>query len=137
MKGHTMEQCTLCPRRCRVNRSEKLGFCGMGVQPKLARAALHFWEEPCISGTRGSGAIFFSGCNLNCVYCQNYGISTLHQGKPVTVERLREIYEELGWRIPKSELRKLKVYGEPGRIAAFRYGTVWRMLSVVYGLELQ
>ena len=93
--------CSICPRKCGINRLEsgsadgKKGFCGSPLEPVLARAGLHFWEEPVISGTRGSGTVFFSGCNLHCVYCQNYGISTLHQGKPVTVERLREIYEEL------------------------------------------
>ena len=93
--------CILCPRRCRVQRQETLhdgklaGVCASPRLPVVARAALHQWEEPVISGTRGSGTVFFTGCNLHCVYCQNYGISTLHQGKPVTVERLREIYEEL------------------------------------------
>lgn len=90
-----MEQCTLCPRRCRVNRSEKLGFCGMGNTPKLARAALHFWEEPCISGTRGSGALFFSGCTLRCCYCQNHSLSHEGHGKEISVERLAEIFQSL------------------------------------------
>ncbi|MBQ9943608.1 MAG: radical SAM protein [Clostridia bacterium] len=90
-----MEQCTLCPRRCRVNRSEKLGFCGMGVQPKLARAALHFWEEPCISGTKGSGALFFSGCTLRCAYCQNHSLSHEGHGKEISVQRLAEIFRSL------------------------------------------
>lgn len=90
-----MTVCTLCPRRCGVDRSEKRGFCGMGLQPKVARAALHFWEEPCISGTRGSGAVFFSGCTLGCVYCQNYGISHEGRGKEISVRRLADIFKSL------------------------------------------
>ncbi len=84
--------CTNCPRHC----SERPGgFCGAGDEVILSRAGLHFWEEPCISGTRGAGTVFFSGCNLRCVYCQNYEISSCMQGKKVSVERLREIYFEL------------------------------------------
>ena len=87
--------CTLCPRQCRVDRNEKKGYCGMGLQPRIARAALHFWEEPCISGNRGSGTVFFSGCTLRCAYCQNYPISHLGQGKEVTPARLAEIFKML------------------------------------------
>ncbi len=87
--------CSLCPRNCKVPREERPGFCGVGFLPVIARAARHDWEEPCISGTKGSGAIFFSGCNLRCQFCQNYDISTLRQGKTVSVARLREIMEEL------------------------------------------
>ena len=88
--------CSVCPRRCHARRDGvHTGFCGVGDQPVIARAAPHFWEEPCISGDRGSGAVFFAGCNLRCVYCQNYGISAEAQGKTVTVERLREILREL------------------------------------------
>lgn len=90
-----MTQCTLCPRKCRVNRSETTGFCGMGNTPKLARAALHFWEEPCIAGTKGSGALFFSGCTLRCCYCQNHSLSHQGHGKEVPVERLAEIFQSL------------------------------------------
>jgi len=90
-----MAECTLCPRRCKVDRREKTGFCGMGENPRIARAALHFWEEPCISGTRGSGAVFFSGCTLRCAYCQNYEISHLGQGKEITVQRLADIFRAL------------------------------------------
>ena len=90
-----MAECTLCPRRCKVDRREKTGFCGMGEMPRVARAALHFWEEPCISGTRGSGAVFFSGCTLRCAYCQNYEISHLGQGKEITVQRLADIFRAL------------------------------------------
>ena len=90
-----MTACTLCPRRCGVDRSEKTGFCGMGEMPKVARAALHFWEEPCISGARGSGTVFFSGCTLRCAFCQNYEISHLGQGKEITVQRLADIFSML------------------------------------------
>ena len=64
--------CTLCPRRCKTDRTRAAGFCGAGPVLKVARAALHYWEEPCISGTRGSGTVFFSGCSLKCCYCQNW-----------------------------------------------------------------
>ena len=71
------------------------GFCGLPAAPVVARAGLHLWEEPCVSGVRGSGAVFFSGCVLRCVYCQNHAISHENFGKPVSVERLREIFWEL------------------------------------------
>ncbi len=89
--------CELCPRQCGVNRTESTGagLCGMPAQPVVARAALHFGEEPCISGTRGSGAIFFSGCLLRCRFCQNASISHKRQGKPITIARLADIFREL------------------------------------------
>ena len=89
--------CTLCPRKCGALRTAEdgKGFCGMPETPVIARAMLHQWEEPCISGTRGSGAVFFSGCVLGCVFCQNGKISRERFGKPVTAARLREIFEEL------------------------------------------
>lgn len=89
--------CTRCPRNCGVERGEALpgGVCAMPSLPVVARAALHFWEEPPISGKRGSGAVFFSGCNLRCAFCQNSIISQEGYGRPVTVERLREIFQEL------------------------------------------
>ena len=89
--------CNLCPRRCNAERTESLGtgFCRMPTTPHLARAALHHWEEPVISGTQGSGAVFFSGCALRCVFCQNHEISTDCFGEAVSVEHLREIYAEL------------------------------------------
>ena len=89
------ELCRLCPRDCGADRASGRGFCGMGEDPVLARAALHLWEEPCISGERGSGTVFFSGCALRCVYCQNGAISTGRYGKTITVRRLREIFFEL------------------------------------------
>lgn len=89
--------CTLCPRRCAALRTETAGegFCAMPSQPVVARAMLHRWEEPCLSGTRGSGAVFFSGCVLGCVYCQNGRISREGVGRTVSVPRLREIFLEL------------------------------------------
>ena len=87
--------CTLCPRRCGVDRAVKTGFCGMGERPRVARAALHFWEEPCISGTRGSGAVFFSGCTLRCAYCQNYEISHQGKGREISVSQLADIFRAL------------------------------------------
>lgn len=88
--------CRLCPRDCGVNRlNGEKGFCGMGPFPVVARAALHHWEEPCISGREGSGAVFFSGCNLRCVFCQNAEISRGRAGKEISTERLAEIFLEL------------------------------------------
>ena len=87
--------CCLCPRQCRVDRTLTAGYCGMPEELYIARAALHFWEEPCISGSRGSGAVFFAGCNLKCVYCQNYEISALRYGKAITEDRLSDIFIEL------------------------------------------
>ena len=87
--------CTLCPRRCQADRTLRLGYCGAGDTLRLARAMPHHWEEPCISGTRGSGTIFFSGCTLRCVFCQNRVISTENFGKAVTPQRFREICFEL------------------------------------------
>ena len=90
-----LKECKLCPRQCGIDRTQKTGFCKAGTAPRLARAALHFWEEPCISGSRGSGTVFFSGCNLKCVYCQNYEISQGKIGKEIEISRLAEIFLEL------------------------------------------
>lgn len=87
--------CNACPRKCGIDRDEKAGVCGVGTKYKLARAALHFWEEPCISGEKGSGTVFFSGCSLKCVYCQNFEISRNCKGKEISEERLIEIFKEL------------------------------------------
>ncbi|MGN1423056.1 MAG: radical SAM protein [Oscillospiraceae bacterium] len=87
--------CTLCPRMCGADRDNKTGFCGMGSTLRAARASLHRWEEPCISGTAGSGAVFFSGCVMRCVFCQNYDISALRGGADITGSRLAEIFLEL------------------------------------------
>ena len=91
-----MSDCTLCPRMCHANRTAgNMGFCGQGGEVTAARAALHFWEEPCICGSRGSGAVFFSGCNLQCVFCQNHDIALGKSGRPLTLERLSRIFLEL------------------------------------------
>ena len=90
-----LKNCTLCPRNCGVDRTKTVGFCGATNQIKVARAALHFWEEPCLSGTKGSGTVFFSGCNLACQYCQNYDISIGGFGETITQKRLAEIFLKL------------------------------------------
>ena len=92
----SLANCRLCPRNCGVNRlAGDRGACGMGADIKAARAALHFWEEPCISGTRGSGTVFFSGCSLHCSFCQNEPISRGRAGKNISIGRLCEIFFEL------------------------------------------
>lgn len=89
--GMDVSVCVQCPRKCGVDRAERPGFCRVPELPVVARAAAHFGEEPCISGTRGSGTVFFSGCNLRCVFCQNHEISRGSTGKTVTVSQLRDI----------------------------------------------
>ena len=91
-----MNCCTLCPRNCKANRTDgKTGFCRQTDELRVARAALHFWEEPCISGSKGSGTIFFSGCTLGCIYCQNRSIALGESGKTITPQRLTQIFFEL------------------------------------------
>ena len=86
----------MCPRKCGINRrTGQTGVCGVSSEIKVARAALHYWEEPCISGKRGSGAVFFSGCSLHCVFCQNREISDGKEGKVISKERLSDIFMEL------------------------------------------
>ena len=87
--------CNQCPRKCNIDRENALGYCKSPGAFRVARAALHFWEEPCISGKNGSGTVFFSGCNLGCVYCQNGEISKENKGVEVSGERLIEIFERL------------------------------------------
>lgn len=90
------ENCLLCPRKCGINRrTGQTGVCGVSSEIKVARAALHYWEEPCISGKRGSGTVFFSGCSLHCVFCQNREISDGKAGKLISKERLSDIFMEL------------------------------------------
>ena len=90
------ENCLLCPRKCGINRSTgQTGVCGVSDEIRVARAALHYWEEPCISGEKGSGAVFFSGCSLHCVFCQNREISDGKAGKVISKERLSDIFLEL------------------------------------------
>ncbi|HPP36691.1 MAG TPA: radical SAM protein [Clostridiales bacterium] len=96
MDSSILRDCTLCPRECHVDRTAgKKGFCGATDGLIVARAALHMWEEPCISGEEGSGTVFFSGCPLGCIYCQNHNISRGLAGKTITTERLAEIFLEL------------------------------------------
>ena len=91
-----LSKCDICPRKCEVNREKgELGFCKIKDKIKIARYSLHYWEEPIISGETGSGTIFFSGCNLKCIFCQNYKISSENMGKEISVERLKEICLEL------------------------------------------
>lgn len=87
--------CTICPRNCGINRAEAQGLCAVGEKIRVARAAPHFWEEPCISGENGSGTVFFSGCNLGCVYCQNYDVSHNAFGKEVSEDGLKRIFDAL------------------------------------------
>ena len=89
------EKCELCPRKCGVNRYVKTGFCKVYAVPKIGRAALHFWEEPCISGTSGSGTVFFSGCTLRCCYCQNYNLSRGNEGIVTDEKQLYKIFLKL------------------------------------------
>lgn len=90
-----MQSCGLCPRNCQLDREKTAGFCTTTTKLKIARAALHFWEEPPISGKRGSGTVFFSGCQLGCVFCQNREISRGGAGQEITVQRLAYIFKEL------------------------------------------
>lgn len=91
-----LSNCTLCPRNCGINRlSGQTGYCGETATLVAARAALHPWEEPCISGRTGSGTVFFSGCNLKCVFCQNHSIAIGKQGKAVTIDHLSHIFLQL------------------------------------------
>lgn len=87
--------CSICPRHCNVDRSVNLGFCQSPDNFRVARAALHFWEEPCISGKEGSGTVFFSGCNLKCVFCQNNEISAENKGVEISDDKLISIFENL------------------------------------------
>lgn len=89
------ESCQLCPRKCRVNRTQTTGYCKSGSAVKVARAALHMWEEPCISGANGSGTVFFSGCTLGCCFCQNYQISQEGFGKEISIRQLSDLFLRL------------------------------------------
>ncbi|MBU3110608.1 radical SAM protein [Clostridium lacusfryxellense] len=90
-----LEKCNLCPRKCSVNRSDgEVGFCNATSEVEIAKVTLHHWEEPCISGSNGSGVVFFSHCNLHCVFCQNHKISQVGYGKIVSINRLSEIFLE-------------------------------------------
>ena len=90
-----MSLCNLCPRQCGADRQNNFGFCKSSDKIRVARASLHLWEEPCVSGKNGAGTVFFSGCNLGCVYCQNKEISCGEIGEEVSSERLRSIFLSL------------------------------------------
>lgn len=87
--------CNLCPRKCNIDRENALGYCKSPSAFRVSRSALHFWEEPCISGKNGSATVFFSGCNLGCVFCQNYEISHENKGKKISDDKLIELFESL------------------------------------------
>lgn len=96
MRLGMLSDCVLCPRECHANRAGgQRGYCGQTDELMVARAALHFWEEPCLSGSNGSGTVFFAGCGLKCVYCQNYVLAQGQSGKKITTNRLAEIFLEL------------------------------------------
>lgn len=90
-----LKQCVLCPRECNIDRYNQKGYCGQSDRIRIARADLHMWEEPCISGTNGSGAVFFSGCTLKCCFCQNYEISSQNKGFDISVEELADTFIRL------------------------------------------
>lgn len=90
-----LKKCNLCPRECNINRTKSKGYCGASDQIRIARYSLHLWEEPCLSGTSGSGTIFFTHCNLQCLFCQNYKISSEHIGYEITIEEFADICLEL------------------------------------------
>lgn len=90
-----MAMCNICPRKCKADRVSSYGFCRMGTNPRVSKVMLHMWEEPCISGTNGSGTVFFSGCNLKCVFCQNYKISQEQTGTEYDATGLAEIFMSL------------------------------------------
>lgn len=119
--------CDLCPRTCQVDRSVSKGYCQSGMLPRVARAGLHMWEEPCISGERGSGTIFFSGCNLKCVFCQNYVISHDNLGKEVTVEQLGEMMDNL-WRMGAHNINLVT--------ATHYVHTIWELFDKGYEKKL-
>ncbi|MGN0612417.1 MAG: radical SAM protein [Porcipelethomonas sp.] len=93
--NYDFSHCTLCPRKCGADRTKSAGVCGMGDKIKAARASLHMWEEPCISGQDGSGTVFFSGCTLKCCFCQNYEISHKGHGREISVSELSDIFLRL------------------------------------------
>ena len=101
-----MEICTMCPRGCGVDRNnEKIGYCGESMVIRVARTSLHQWEEPCITGKYGSGTVFFSGCSLKCVFCQNHNIADSSVGQAFTVEEVAEAF----LRLQKKKNDELKV----------------------------
>lgn len=90
-----MVECNICPRKCKADRVKTFGFCRMGIKPRVSKVMVHMWEEPCISGTNGSGTVFFAGCNMRCVFCQNYKISQEEAGEEYSISGLAEIFLNL------------------------------------------
>lgn len=128
-KIERIESCTICPRNCSAVRtlSTGSGFCQMGVYPSLARAALHFWEEPCISGKNGSGTVFFTGCALRCVFCQNAEISNgAFQGKIVTPEELSDVF----FRLVEQGAHNINLVNPTHFAPAIREALLYRKLPV-------
>lgn len=95
MKHKDFEKCTLCPRKCEVDRNINKGICGENSVIRIGRAAPHYWEEPCISGEHGSGTVFFAGCSLKCIYCQNYALSNGVKGMEITEDELATVFLDL------------------------------------------
>lgn len=126
------ENCRLCPRSCGVNRYETPGFCGCGTVPKAARAALHQWEEPCLSGIHGSGTVFFSGCTLRCCFCQNYRISSEGYGREISISRLSEIFLELQEQGAHNINLVTATQFLPSVIQALEQARPWLHIPVVY-----
>ena len=123
--------CDCCPRHCQVNRLQGKGYCQSGYLPRIAKAGLHMWEEPCISGLRGSGTIFFSGCNLKCVFCQNYEISHENLGKEVSVAHLGEIMDDL-WKMGAHNINLVSAtHYVPALLELFEQGYE-KKLPIVY-----
>jgi putative pyruvate formate lyase activating enzyme len=148
-----LSECRLCPRRCGVDRSQgRIGVCAVPEMVYVARAALHFWEEPCISGENGSGTVFFSGCPLRCVYCQNFELARAKRGKPVTVEALSRLFLKLQeeganninlvtptqytWRLsPRSGWQRMRgficrLYTTVADMRALKRSAFWRVRSI-------
>ena len=115
-KDMDLRHCTVCPKKCGADRTVRPGFCGSGAVPKIARAALHYGEEPCISGTAGSGTVFFSGCSLRCLFCQNYEVSRHSFGEEITAEVFEahadEIFEEAENRLHAQKAVMVKLMGD-------------------------
>lgn len=129
-----MSDCTLCPRNCHANRcAGQYGFCKSGDQIRAARAALHYWEEPCICGEDGSGTVFFSGCTLGCVYCQNHSIADSTVGKEISTERLAEIFLELQEQKARNINLVTASHFVPQTVSALKKAKEWGLkIPVVY-----
>lgn len=130
--NYDFTSCTLCPRKCGADRVNGVGFCGVGDKLRVAKAYLHMWEEPCLSGTNGSGTVFFSGCNLRCRFCQNYKISAESFGAEITAERLAEIFAELQDKGAHNINLVTPTHFVPQIIYALDIAKPWLSIPVVY-----